>query len=204
MIPDTRYAILGLLARKPSHGYELVTRFGELFGPGWEINTGQIYEILRTLRKAGWAECLPSHQGRRELKVHRITPGGDQALTEWHTRPCTTQPLRETLYLKLALARPQDAPHLLRAIALQEQTCVDLLRRYTENENASLVPEEAGEWETLARVTIDEATSIRLHGELDWLSKTRKRIERFLERLQNVTGIAGDQSLIRPNGSAAA
>lgn len=203
MIPDTRYAILGLLARKPSHGYELANRFGDLFGPGWEISTGQISEILRTLRKAGWAECRPAHQGARKLKVHQITDAGDQALAEWQARPCATQLLRETLYLKLALARPQDTPHLLRAIGLQEQTCVDLLRRYTESENASLLRKDADEWETLALETIDEATSIRLHGELDWLSKTRKRIEGFLERLQNLTDIASNQSL-RPNDSAAA
>ena len=203
MIPDTRYAILGLLARKPSHGYELASRFGDLFGPGWEISTGQISEILRTLRRLGWAECRPARQGARKLKVHQITDAGDQALAAWQAKPCATQLLRETLYLKLALARPQDAPHLLRAIALQEQTCVDLLRRYTEDENASLLRKDADEWETLALETIGEAMSIRLHGELDWLSKTRKRIERFLEGLQKLATMVGDQSF-RPNESAAA
>jgi DNA-binding PadR family transcriptional regulator len=193
MVPDTRYAILGLLARKPSHGYELAVCFGQLFGPGWEINKGQVYGMLSTLREAGWAERVPGRGGGREPKVYRITQAGDEALTEWHARPCAAaQSQRETLYLKLALARPQDAPHLLESIALQEQACVDLLRRCTED--ASRLPEEASEWEILARATIDEATTIRLHGELDWLSKTRKRIECFLERAQNTTGITGDES----------
>jgi DNA-binding PadR family transcriptional regulator len=193
MVPDTRYAILGLLARKPGHGYELATRFGELFGPGWEINRGQVYDVLDTLREAGWAECSPSCRGGRVLKVHEITDEGDQALTEWHARPCAGSQLqRETIYLKLALARPQDARHLLESIALREQACVDLLRRYAET--ATPVPEEAGEWDVLARATIDEATTTRLHGELDWLSKARKRIECFLEGSQCATGITGDES----------
>jgi DNA-binding PadR family transcriptional regulator len=201
MVPDTRYAILGLLARKPGHGYELAIRFGELFGPGWEINRGQVYDILRTLRKTRWAERVPSRGGAREPKVYRITPEGDQALTEWHARPCAAaQSQRETLYLKLALARPQDAPHLLESIALQEQACVDLLRRYTED--TPRLPEGASEWEILARATIDEATTIQLHGELDWLSKMRKRIEGFLERTQSATGITGDESSTL-SGSAA-
>lgn len=201
MVSETRYAILGLLARKPSHGYELVARFGELFGPGWEINRGQVYEMLETLREAGWAECLPFRQGGRKLKVHQITQAGDEALAEWHARPCGgAHPQREELYLKLALARPQDAPHLLRSIAIQEQACVDLLRRYA-TEDTSLVSDETGEWETLARETIDEATTTRLHGELDCLSKMRKRIEHFLERLQSLR-IIGNQGL-KPSGSAA-
>jgi DNA-binding PadR family transcriptional regulator len=201
MVPDTRYAILGLLAKKPSHGYELAIRFGQLFGPGWEINRGQVYDMLRTLRDTGWAERVSGPEGGREPKVYRITQAGDQALTEWHARPCAAaQSQREALYLKLALARPQDAPHLLESIALQEQACVDLLRRYTEDVSRS--PEDASEWEILARATIDEATTIRLHGELDWLSKTRKRIECFLERTQNATGITADESSTL-SGSAA-
>ncbi len=201
MVPETRYAILGLLAREPSHGYELVARFGELFGPGWEINRGQVYDMLETLRKAGWAECLPPRQGGRKQKIHQITQTGDEALTEWHARPCSgAQPQREELYLKLALARPQDAPHLLRSITIQEQACVDLLRRYA-TEDTSLASDEASEWETLARETIDEATTTRLHGELDCLSKMRKRIEHFLERLQSLR-IIGNQGL-KPSGSAA-
>ncbi len=201
MVSDTRYAILGLLAIEPSHGYELATRFRALFGPGWEINRGQVYDMLDTLREAGWAECVPARRGGRELKIHQITQAGDRALTEWHARPCpAAHSQRETLYLKLALARPQDAPHLLECLALQEQACVDLLRRYTEN--ASGMPEEAGEWEVLARAAIDEAATIRLHGELDWLSKVRKRIERFLECPHGATGITSDQSR-RHSGSAA-
>jgi len=201
MVPETRYAILGLLARKPSHGYELLSRFGALFGPGWKINNGQVYDILETLREAGWAECLPPRQGGRKQKIHQITQAGDEALTEWHASPCSgAHPQREELYLRLALARPQDAPHLLRSIAMQEQACVDLLRRYA-TEDTSPASDEAGEWETLARETIDEATTTRLHGELDCLSKMRKRIEHFLERLQSF-GIIGDQNL-RPSGSAA-
>jgi hypothetical protein len=60
---------------------------------------------------------------------------------------------------------------------------------------------EADEWETLAHETIDEAITLRLHGEIDCLSKMRKRIEDFLKHLQSFVSI-GDQGL-RPNGSAA-
>jgi DNA-binding PadR family transcriptional regulator len=198
MASNTRYAILGLLARKPGHGYELLARFSAIFGPGWEINNGQVYDMLETLKKAGWAECLPPHKGRR--KIHQITQAGDKALAAWHASPCSgAHPQREELYLRVALARPQDAPHLLRNIAIQEQACVDLLRRYA-TEDTPLSSDEADEWETLAHETIDEAITLRLQGEIDCLSKMRKRIEHFLKYLQSFVSI-GDQDL-RPSGSA--
>jgi DNA-binding PadR family transcriptional regulator len=181
MVPDTRYAILGLLARKPSHGYELAMRFDELFGPGWEINRGQVYDMLSTLEEKRWVEGLPAHQGGRTVKRYQITHRGERALGEWLVRPCAdAPPQRETLYLKLALARPQDAVHLLECIARREQSCVDRLRVYAEGTRSARPG--ASEWDTLAREMIDEATATQLHGDLEWLSKMRARIEHALER----------------------
>jgi DNA-binding PadR family transcriptional regulator len=181
MVPDTRYAILGLLARKPSHGYELAMRFDQVLGPGWEINRGQVYDMLSTLEEKRWVESLPAQQGGRKVKRYQITHVGERALDQWLVRPCAdSQPQRETLYLKLALARPQDAPHLLESIARREQNCVDRLRAYTDGTRCALPG--ASEWEILAREMIDEATATQLHGDLEWLSKIRARIEHALER----------------------
>ena len=180
MVADTRYAILGLLARRPSHGYELAMRFDELFGPGWEINRGQVYDMLSTLEEKCWVEGIPGRQGGRKVRRYRITEAGERALGEWLARPCTdAPPQRETLYLRLALARPQDAAHLLESIALREQSCVDRLHAYAES--AERAPTGASAWETLARDIIDEATTSQLHGDLEWLSKMRARIERVVE-----------------------
>jgi DNA-binding PadR family transcriptional regulator len=169
-----------LLLRKPSHGYELAVRFGELFGPGWEINRGQVYDMVHTLQEKGLVERLPARQTGRRAQQYRVTPEGARAYAEWFGTPSSqSRPHRETFYLKLALAGPNDARHLLESIAIQEQACVDRLRTYAEG--GCRAPEEAGEWEILARDMIDEATSTQLHGELELLGKMRRRIERLLE-----------------------
>jgi len=201
MVADTRYAILGLLARRPSHGYELAVRFDELFGPGWEINRGQVYDMLSTLEEKRWVEGVPGQQGARKVKRYRITEGGERALGEWLARPCTdAPPQRETLYLKLALARPQDAQHLLESIALREQSSVDRLRAYTESSDRTR--EGATAWESFARDIIDEATMTQLHGDLEWLAKMRARIEHLLENPAESRTLLGDDVPARDGAAA--
>ncbi len=46
--------VLALLAKEPSHGYELRGRLRQALGPlGDALNDGQIYVILSRLEKAG-------------------------------------------------------------------------------------------------------------------------------------------------------
>jgi DNA-binding PadR family transcriptional regulator len=193
MVSDTRYAILGLLLRHgPSHGYELAARFGELFGPGWQINRGQIYDMLGTIEEKGWVECRAGTQGRRRVRLYQPTGAGERAFAEW-LGDCAAdcQPRREALWLKLVLAGPQNARLLLESLAIQEQACVDRLRTYAED--ARTTPAGASEWETLARAMIDEATTAQLHGELEWLSKMRRRIECLPDRLPDPQTVSGHE-----------
>lgn len=187
MVPDTRYAILGLLLQGPSHGYELATRFGELFGPGWTINRGQVSEILHNLESKDWVESLGPPETPRGSQRYRIMPIGEHAFVKWISKPDShARPHRTTLYLKLVLAGPQNAHHLLEAIDAQKQACIDQLSAYT-TESACLPPANASEWETLAREMIDEDVTTRLDGELELLRKIRKRVEHRLLKLSQDT-----------------
>ena len=205
MVPDTRYAILGLLLRQPSHGYQLAVRFGELFGPGWEINRGQVYDMVHTLEDRGLVERLPGRETARRSQRYRATDEGARVFTDWLAAP-SSRPNRhrDTLYLKIALAGPNDASLLLDSIAVQEQACVDRLRAYADAPRSA--PNDAGDWDALARELIDEATSTQLHAELEWLAKMRARINGLLERSHGQTGIGVEEISARaksPEGSLA-
>jgi DNA-binding PadR family transcriptional regulator len=202
MVPDTRYAILGLLVRHgQSHGYELAVRFGELFGPGWQINRGQVYNMLHTLEAEGWVEPVPGPGGRRRVLRYRATGNGEHAFAAWLSKPCAyTRVHRDALYLQLALARPQDARHLLESIAIQKQACVDRLQAYAEAPYRARAG--ADEWEILAREAIDEATTTELHGDLDWLSKMERRVEGWLARSESSDAIGDAPSYQRARASA--
>ena len=65
--------VLALLAKEPSHGYELRGRLRQALGPlGDALNDGQIYVILsRSRRPAWWRPRSPA--GRRTGLTARCT-----------------------------------------------------------------------------------------------------------------------------------
>jgi DNA-binding PadR family transcriptional regulator len=69
-------AVLGLLRKRPRHGYELKARITEL---GFlRVSFGALYPALRRLEKRGLIEAL-RQSGRR--KAYRLTETGEQELT---------------------------------------------------------------------------------------------------------------------------
>src|SRR5580693_8191456 len=75
--------VLAMLAKEPSHGYELRARLREALGPiGEAMNAGQIYVTLGRLEKAGLvaAEREPGLPDRPDRKVYAVTPAGQQRL----------------------------------------------------------------------------------------------------------------------------
>jgi DNA-binding PadR family transcriptional regulator len=186
MVPDTRYAILGLLLREPSHGYGLATRFGELLGPGWAINRGQVYDMLHRLANKDLVERLGPPDTPGGLQDYRITDKGEHAFAKWLAKQSLRSlPHRETFYLKLALAGPENAQQVLKIIDIEKQACIDQLAAYAAE--SACPPAKASEWETLAREMIDEDVTGRLHERLEWLEKVRTRVEHLSEHPQDTS-----------------
>jgi len=71
--------VLALLAKEPSHGYELRARLRGALGPlGEAMNDGQIYVILGRLEKAGLvvSEQSAGLPDRPDRKVYALTATG--------------------------------------------------------------------------------------------------------------------------------
>jgi DNA-binding PadR family transcriptional regulator len=107
-----KYAILGLLARKPAHGYELKKSFEGIAGPHWALNVGQVYTTLSRLEAEGLVEPEEGPRaGTRDRQTYCVTPEGLDALGEWVREPVgRTPPVRDELQVKLLFAdrrRPQ-------------------------------------------------------------------------------------------------
>ena len=58
-------AVLAMLAKEPSHGYQLRARLRQALGPlGEAMNDGQVYVTLARLEKAGLVTAEPTAGGR--------------------------------------------------------------------------------------------------------------------------------------------
>src|SRR6202165_1861161 len=102
-----KYGILGLLAERPLHGYEVKNRFESLLGGSWEVNFGQVYTTLQRLERDQMVEAV-GRRGDRGKQAYRLTDVGREALEEWLTRPgAKPQQLREAIYVTLPLSTRQ-------------------------------------------------------------------------------------------------
>jgi DNA-binding PadR family transcriptional regulator len=70
---DLRYVLLGLIAERPRHGYELIKAIEEKFGGAYSPSPGVIYPTLSLLEELGYIQP-DSAQGPRKQFV--ITPEG--------------------------------------------------------------------------------------------------------------------------------
>jgi DNA-binding PadR family transcriptional regulator len=130
MIP-LAYALLGLLARAPASGYDLIREMEEPIGFFWHARRSQIYPELARLEQAGFVtHTVVEQQERPDKKVYDITDAGRAALAAWATEPMRIPPERDEFMLKvfsLWLAEPQRALGLIQSYASQH---AERLARY--------------------------------------------------------------------------
>ena len=128
--------VLALLAKEPSHGYELRTRLRQALGPvGDAMNAGQIYVTLTRLEKAGLVTSEPSAGAadRPDRKVYALTPAGQQRVAGWLTEVSWPRPDLAEFHLKLVAAA---AAGLADPIAIVDTQRRELLRRLRDAQRA--------------------------------------------------------------------
>jgi PadR family transcriptional regulator PadR len=77
--------LLGLLARRPMHGYELVQAIRAATGGGLEFGEGCIYPILHRLESQGILKADREQVAGRVRLVYRILPKGQARLVQFET-----------------------------------------------------------------------------------------------------------------------
>ena len=97
-----RFALLGLLDRAPSSGYELTLRFEEGIGSyAWSAKHSQIYPELKKQTDEGLIEI--TDLGARGRKTYSITTAGREQLRQWLLSPPSSTGVRNEFVLRLFL-----------------------------------------------------------------------------------------------------
>lgn len=88
-LTSSEYALLGLLAAGPCHGYELHRKFADPDGIGliWGVKISNMYAQLAKLAQRGLISGkLQENEQRPARTQYSLTPGGKQQFISWlHT-----------------------------------------------------------------------------------------------------------------------
>lgn len=156
--------ILAMLAKEPTHGYELGVRLRQALGPvGDGLNAGQVYVTLTRLDKAGLvaSEAAPGVSERPDRKVYELTPQGQQRVAAWLAEVSWPKPDLTEFHLKLVAAFTARLADPLAIIDAQRR---ELLRRLRDAQRAAL-----GEPDASDAALLLEGIVLRLQADLRWL-----------------------------------
>jgi DNA-binding PadR family transcriptional regulator len=161
-----------MLAKEPSHGYQLRARLNDALGAlGESMNAGQIYVTLGRLEKAGLVEVsdggAASVGDRSERKVYGLTAAGQARLGEWLSEVSWPKPDLAVFHLKLIAAA---AARLADPIAIIDAQRRELLRRLREAQRAAMAQEDGS-----AAGLLLEGIVLRLQADLRWLEACERR-----------------------------
>jgi DNA-binding PadR family transcriptional regulator len=156
--------VLALLAKEPSHGYQLRARLREALGPlGDAMNDGQVYVTLTRLEKAGQvtSERAAGAPDRPDRKTYALTARGQQRVAEWLAEVSWPKPDLAEFHLKLLAAA---AAGLADPIAIIDAQRRELLRRLRDAGRAAMVEPDGSQAALLL-----EGVVLRLQADLRWL-----------------------------------
>jgi DNA-binding PadR family transcriptional regulator len=184
---SVKYAVLGLLVQRRGYGYDLVQRFEEQVGPGWQLNAGAIYVALDKLEQEGLVRPLPSDDGapltrRRTVRgaprvIYEATDRGVQRFDDWMSAQSPMAPFREELHIKLALSRPRNLPRLIELTYEQEQTCLERLAQAADRRTHEELLAAEQPWSEVASTMLRDAEIAHLEATVDWLRRIRKAMK---------------------------
>lgn len=161
--------VLAMLAKEPSHGYQLRARLRDALGPlGDALNAGQVYVTLTRLEKAGLLEAERSADGtdRSDRKVYALTPDGQQRVSEWIAEVSWPKPDLAEFHLKLIAAA---AAGLADPITIVDTQRRELLRRLRDAQRAAMAELVHSDAALLL-----EGIVLRLQADLRWLEACEK------------------------------
>ena len=157
--------VLAMLAKEPSHGYELRARLRQALGPlGEALNPGHVYVTLTRLEKAGMvtSERAEGLADRQDRKVYALTADGQQRVAEWLAEVSWPKPDLAEFHLKLVASAAAGLADPLSIVDTQRR---ELLRRLRDAQRAALAESEVSDAALLL-----EGIVLRLQADLRWLA----------------------------------
>lgn len=164
--PHLEYALLGLLAGSPAHGYELYKKLKDLpsLGSVWYVKQANLYALLDKLEAQG---LISSRQvvagGYPPRKEYTLTLAGEKVFRDWLSAPVDRpRELRQEFLLRLYFAC-QDSLQAARELLDSQRRALHRWRAEVRQTIAGLPGEET------FQALVLEYRLRQLQAALDWL-----------------------------------
>jgi DNA-binding PadR family transcriptional regulator len=171
---SVRHAILGLLAQKPRHGYELHAVFSAVVGDeNWDVKPAQIYTTLNRLEEAGLVETTSDlgEGDEPERRVYAVTDDGHTALQEWFSAGSNPDHQRDEFFVKVMVALVSGEADPWRLIQTQRAHIFRELHDATQQRDSHDPRTE------MAYILLMDKVIMHLEADLRWLEIVESRIE---------------------------
>jgi DNA-binding PadR family transcriptional regulator len=190
---SAKNAVLGLVIERPGYGYDLARRLQARFGSSGFAPTG-VYSALDQLS----AEELVRNAGRRTgaaneraapRTIYEATPKGVDHFEEWMLGDSSLAPVRDELYMKIALSKPHNLPRLIELARSQEEDCLARmhgLKRPLDRQGGLRA------WSEVAVLLVRDAEIKQLEARVEWLQKARVIMQK-LNAVQTRCPARGDR-----------
>jgi len=171
---SVRNALLGLLAQRSRHGYDLHVAFEAMVGgeENWDVKPAQIYTTLARLAESGLvAEEGIEQEGGPEKRIYAITPAGRQELDAWLATGVEGEHQRDELFLKLMISLSMDGADPYQVIQVQRNTLYQNLHDVTIRRN------QTDPGTGLAQILLFDKVIMHLEADLRWLDMIEGRLD---------------------------
>ena len=171
---SVRNAILGLLAQKPRHGYELRAAFSAVVGGAtWDVKPAQIYTTLERLEESGLVQTKSDLGEGREpaRRIYAITGHGREALKGWFADGVPTEHQRDEFYVKLMIGLVSGEADPAQIMQTQRA------RLYQELHDATTQRDRFNPRAEMAQILLIDKAIMHLEADLRWLDMIEMRIE---------------------------
>lgn len=171
---SVRNALLGLLAQRPRHGYELHTAFEAVSGgeQNWDVKPAQIYTTLTRLEESGLVKQDSVEQGSGpEKRIYALTRAGREALAEWFSAGVEPEHQRDEFFIKFMLALVTGEASPRKVIQTQRN------RLYQELHAMTAKRKQLDKRVALAQILLMDKTVMHLEADLRWLDRLEARLD---------------------------
>jgi DNA-binding PadR family transcriptional regulator len=171
---SVRSALIGLLAQRPRHGYELRAAFEAIMGgeANWEVRPAQVYASLDRLAETGLIRQRSVEKGGGpEKRIYALTRAGRRHLRAWLEAETHREPERDEFFLKLMIAMATGEAQPRKMIQAQRVALFQRLHGVTTRRQA--IDPKIG----LAHVLLLDQAVMHLEADLHWLDMIEARLD---------------------------